>query len=247
MVAFPRLQPAGPSPDAPPPVSLLLGEVRVARDWAMARLRPRMDQREPVGDGAPVLTLPGFLAGDLSMTQMRRNLNAAGFKAKRWKQGANLGARPDTVERLHDRVRHAADSEGRKVHLVGWSLGGIYAREYAKHHPEHVASVITMGSPFSGSMRANHAWRLYELVAKHSVEAPPIALHPAPKPAVPTFALWSARDGVVAPASARGTGYERDRAIELSCGHMGFAYVAEAVDAVIDCVLEAEKAIARNG
>ena len=244
MFALPRLQPAGLSPDAPPPVSLLLGELRVARDWAKARLRPRMDQREPVGNGAPILTLPGFLAGDLSMTQMRRNLNAAGFKAKRWKQGPNMGARPDTLHRLHDRVRHAADSEGRKVHLVGWSLGGIYAREYAKHHPDHVASVITMGSPFSGSMRANHAWRLYELVAKHSVEAPPIALHPAPKPVVPTFALWSASDGVVAPTSARGTGYERDRAIELSCGHMGFAYVAEAVDAVIDCVLEAEKAIA---
>lgn len=240
MFALPRFQSTPAMPDAAPPMALLLGELRVARDWASARFRPQLDHRASVGNGQPILTLPGFLAGDLSMTQMRKNLNAAGFRAKRWKQGANLGARADTIERLHDRVRHAADSEGRKVHLVGWSLGGIYAREYAKHHPDHVASVITMGSPFSGSKRANHAWRLYEAVAKHSVESPPIAFHADPKPSVPTFALWSANDGVVAAACARGTNDERDKAIELSCGHMGFAYVPEAVDAVIACVLEAE-------
>lgn len=157
MFALPRFQSAAPSADAPPSVGLLLCEVRVAHDWAMARLRPRMDQRAPVGNGQPILTLPGFLAGDISMAQMRRNLNAAGFRAKRWKQGANMGAREDTLDRLHDRVRHATQREGRKVHLVGWSLGGLYAREYAKHHPGHVASVITMGTPFSGSRRANHA------------------------------------------------------------------------------------------
>lgn len=241
MFALPRFQKAPAAPDSAPPLGLLIGELCVARDWANARFRPQLDAREPVGTGQPILTLPGFLAGDVSMTQMRRNLNAAGFKAKRWKQGANLGARADTIERLHARVRHAADSEGRKVHLVGWSLGGIYAREYAKHHPDYVASVITMGSPFSGSKRANNAWRLYEAVAKHSVENPPIAFHPAARPEVPTFALWSQNDGVVAPACARGTDEERDRAIELSCGHMGFAYVPEAVDAVIACVLEAER------
>ncbi len=228
--------------DAPPSVALLLGEMRVARDWAMARLRPRMDDRPPVGTGQPILTLPGFLAGDVSMAQMRHNLNAAGFRAKRWKQGANLGARADTIERMHARVLHTVDREGRRVHLVGWSLGGIFAREYAKHHPDHVASVITMGTPFSGSRRANHAWRLYEVVARHSVENPPVPFHPAARPPVPTYALWSANDGIIAPACARGEAHERDAAVELSCGHLGFAYVGEAVDAVIDCVMAAERA-----
>jgi pimeloyl-ACP methyl ester carboxylesterase len=240
MFALTRPQPV--LPDAPPSVGLLLGEVRVARDWAMARLRPRMDERPPVGSGQPILTLPGFLAGDMSMHQMRRNLNAAGFKAKRWKQGANLGAREDTIDRMHERVLHTVDREGRKVHLVGWSLGGLFAREYAKHHPENVASVITMGTPFSGSRRANHAWRLYEMVAKHSVESPPVPFHPAPKPTVPTYALWSASDGIIAPACAQGGEDERDAAIELSCGHLGFAYAQEAVDAVIACVMAAERA-----
>lgn len=230
-----------PRPDqSAPPLSLLLAEARVAGDWARARIAPRVLPREVVGDGAPILTLPGFLAGDSAMAQMRRGLNAAGFRAKRWKQGPNLGARADTLERLHRRVLHTVEREGRPVHLLGWSLGGLFAREYAKHHPGHVASVITMGTPFSGSRRANHAWRLYELIARHDVDAPPTPFHPDPRPPVPTYALWSAVDGVVAPACARGHKGERDQAVELRCGHIAFAYAEEAVDAVVDCVPEAE-------
>ena len=228
--------------DTAPPLSLLLGELRVARDWAAARARPVAAAVEPVGNGAPVLTMPGFLAADMSMAQMRRSLNAAGFKAKRWKLGWNSGATADLIERLDARVAHVTEREGRAVHLVGWSLGGVFAREYAKRHPERVASVITMGSPFSGSPRANNAWRLYELVARHKVDAPPIDLHPDPKPPVPTFALWSRADGVVAPASAAGLDSERDRAVELGCVHMGFAFSEEATCAVIACLLEAEAA-----
>lgn len=153
--------------------------------------------------------------------------------------GTNTGAKPDMIERIHARVAAIAEREGRAVHLVGWSLGGVMAREYAKAHPDLVASVVTMGSPFSGSRRANHAWRLYRIVAGHSVDNPPITFSDAPRPPVPTFALWSARDGVVAPACARGEPHERDRAIELRCGHMGFAYVQESVEAVIACLTEA--------
>lgn len=225
----------------PPPLRLLLGELRVARDWARARWRPSVVDSPFVGDGAPVITLPGFCASDVSMGQMRRNLRAAGFRARGWQLGANLGARPDTIARIHDRVSAVADREGRSVHLVGWSLGGVFAREFAKHHPDLVASVVSMGSPFSGSRRANHAWRLYRLIAGHSVDNPPIALHPAAKPKVPTFALWSERDGVVAATCAMGREDERDHAIRLDCGHLGFAFAPDAVAAVIDCLHEAER------
>jgi pimeloyl-ACP methyl ester carboxylesterase len=227
--------------DRPPSLRLLLGELRVLGTWVRARVRPAASLTEPVGNGAPVITLPGFFAGDIAMQQMRRDLNAAGFRGKRWKMGANLGARPDTFERLHARVSHVAQAEGRPVHLVGWSLGGVFAREYAKRHPEHVASVITMGSPFSGSRRANNAWRLYQIVAGHSVDNPPVPFHPDARPAVPTYALWSPHDGVVAPGSAAGTDAERDRAVELACVHLGFAYAPEVTRAVIDCVAEAEQ------
>lgn len=224
-----------------PPLRLLVGELGVAADWARARLRPVAFDVPATGDGAPVMTLPGFCAGDVSMAQFRRTLNAAGYRAKRWKQGANLGARADTIDRLHHRVAQIMDDTGQKVHLVGWSLGGIFAREYAKRHPDAVASVITMGSPFSGSRRANHAWRVYRLIAGHSVDAPPIDFDPQAKPPVPTFALWSPVDGVVAPASARGDTDERDVAIEVQCRHLGFAYAPAAIEAVLACLRQSAR------
>ena len=83
--------------------------------------------------------------------------------------------------------------------------------------------MVTLGTPFSGDPRANNAWRMYELVAGHKVDHPPIDTVVSEKPPVPTIAIWSRRDGIVAPASARGKEGERDKAIELDCSHMGFA------------------------
>lgn len=228
-----------------PPLSLLLGEMWAVRDWALARFRPQPIAADVVGNDAPVITLPGFMAGDIAMAQMRESLRAAGFRARGWQLGANLGASHDTIERIHARVNDVAQREGRSVHLVGWSLGGVFAREYAKRHPEMVASVVSMGSPFSGSRKANNAWRLYGIVAGHSVEDTPIEFHPADKPDVPTYALWSKKDGVIAAASACGLPHESDRSMELECGHMAFAYAPESVRAVIECLLEAEAARGR--
>jgi hypothetical protein len=81
---------------------------------------------------------------------------------------------------------------------------------------------FAMGTPFSGDRRANNAWRAYQLVTGHAVDCPPIECDFAAKPPVPTVALWSPRDGVVAPRSARGRPGERDRAVALRCSHLGF-------------------------
>jgi pimeloyl-ACP methyl ester carboxylesterase len=129
-------------------------------------------------------------------------------------------------------VRQIHQLYGQNVVLVGWSLGGIFARELAKRHPEMVAKVITMGTPFSGSPYANNAWRVYQLVTGHSVEQPPVEAQIAVKPPVETVALWSPRDGVVAPRSACGLPGERDRAVALRCSHIGFASSDEAIAAV---------------
>ena len=223
-----------------PPFRLLLREFRIGPEWVMARARPKAQERAVVSDGSPVITVPGFCAGDTSMVEMRLNLRAAGFHARGWRMGANMGAKADTLERLHARISGIADKEGRAVHVVGWSLGGLYAREYAKRHPDMVASVVTMGTPFSGSRRANNAWRVYRIIAGHSVDAPPIEFLPEPKPPVPTYALWSPIDGVIAPQSARGDDSESDEAIEVDTGHFGFAYDASVVDVVIECMLRAE-------
>lgn len=242
MTDMPSKRASGLREQAAPPFHLLAAEIRYLPDLVLARRRPVTAHRSDVGEGAPVMTLPGFCANDDSMKQMRFNLNAAGFAAKRWKMGRNLGAKLDTMERIDARVKEVADKEGRAVNLVGWSLGGIMAREYARNHPENVASVVTMGSPFSGSLKANHAWRLYQLVAGHKIDDMPMPIDPGIKPPVPTFALWSSRDGVIAIASARGEAHQSDVIREVDCGHLGFAFDAVAIDAVIDCLIEARSA-----
>ena len=121
---------------------------------------------------------------------------------------------------------------GAPVVLVGWSLGGLYARELAKRQPDAVAKVISMGSPFSGNLRANNVWRIYQAVAGHRIADVKIAAQLSRKPPVETVALWSPRDGAISPRSAAGYPGERDRAVALRCSHMGFSYSPEAIRAV---------------
>ncbi|WP_225421076.1 esterase/lipase family protein [Sphingomonas parva] len=180
------------------------------------------------------MVIPGFLATDRSTLGLQRALARSGYRVTGWGMGLNRGARPDTLEKIVARLE--AFAEAGPAVLVGWSLGGIYAREVAKRRPDLVAKVVTLGSPFSGHPRANNAWRLYELVARHPVDAPPIETVLSEKPPVPTVALWSRRDGVVAPECARGQEGERDVAIELHCSHMAFAVSARAWPHVVAAV-----------
>jgi pimeloyl-ACP methyl ester carboxylesterase len=180
------------------------------------------------------MVIPGFLATDRTTLGLQRALARAGYRVTGWGMGLNRGARPDTVERIVRRIE--AFAPGGKAILVGWSLGGIYAREVAKARPDLVEKVVTLGSPFSGDRRSNNVWRLYELVAGHRVDEPPIPGDPAEKPPVPTLALWSRRDGIVAPAAARGAPGERDAERELACSHMGFAVSGTAYPHILEAI-----------
>jgi len=221
-----------------PSLPLLLREVGVLADSVRGALHLRRGPRHKVGGGMHVMIVPGFMVDDNRLRLLRMALNAAGFRAHRWKHGRNMGATADVIERLDARVDYLIAKSGGPIALVGWSLGGIYAREYAKRFPAKVSRVVTMGSPFSGSPRANNVWRIYELIARHPVDAPPIERHPAAKPPVPTIALWSPLDGLISPDSARGTPDERDREIELACHHMGFICAPEAIEAIKRALVE---------
>ena len=186
------------------------------RIWrAFGHLGPR----GPV-DGPKCLVIPGFVATDRTSMELRRAFAAAGWRTHGWAAGLNKGARPDTIERLRRRLDEIADGE--KVLLVGWSLGGVFARELARERPDQVLAVVTLGSPFSGDPHWNNVWRLYEWVAGHKVDEPPIVRN-HDKPPVPTLALWSRKDGIVAPRAAYGLPGESDCAREIGCSHMGFA------------------------
>jgi pimeloyl-ACP methyl ester carboxylesterase len=180
------------------------------------------------------MVIPGFLATDYTTLGLQRALAEAGWRVTGWGMGMNRGVRVDTLDRIAARLE--AFGRGRPVILVGWSLGGVYAREVAKARPDLVSKVVTLGSPFSGDRRNNNVWRLYERVAGHKVDDPPVANDPSVKPPVPTLALWSRRDGIVAVCAARGEPGESDRQVELDCSHMGFAVSGKAYPKIVEAI-----------
>ena len=169
------------------------------------------------------MLLPGFATHPLRMRALRRGLGRAGHRVEDWGMGWNLGGTAERLDALCARVEGAADRAGEPVALVGWSLGGLYAREAAKRVPDAVRLVVTLGTPFSGDLHANNAWRAYHWITGQDVAEPPIPGDYAAKPPVPTYALWSPRDGIVHPRAARGRAGERDAAVALRCTHLGFA------------------------
>lgn len=220
----------------PPPLGLFVREAGALLALRWRSVAPPRIERPNIGRGRPVMVIPGFLAGDHSTRVLRQALGDSGFRAYGWGLGWNLGARSDILDRLEAQLDGAAKKG--PVTLIGWSLGGLYAREVAKRCPRKVAQVVTLGSPFSGHARANNAWRLYEMLNDHKVDCPPLEVRTHEKPPVPTIACWSRRDGIVAPASARGQPHECDRAVELDCTHMGFMSEPAAMRAILDLLAD---------
>ena len=185
----------------PPSRTLLLLEGRALQELgAFMLLRPWL-AAAPRGDGHPVLVLPGLLASDFSTQPLRSFLKAQGYAVHGWKQGRNLGLRPGVEPDMLERVEELYDRHGgRKLSLVGWSLGGIYARQLAKLLPDKVRSVISLGSPFAGSPKATNAWKVYEFASGQSVEDRDghIAGPLAEPPPVPTTSIFSRSDGICA-------------------------------------------------
>lgn len=211
-----------------PPLELMLAELR-----SLYRAGHRGQRVNAAARPMPVMLLPGFGSHPRRMRPMADALAAAGHQVHEWGLGFNLGPNPRNFSYLMRRVANIARESWHPVALVGWSLGGLFAREIARREPQMVAKVITMGTPFSGDPRANNAWRAYQVITGHSVDAPPIECDFAVKPPVPTVALWSPRDGIVQPRAAKGWPHERDRAVSIRCSHLDFASAPPVVAEVL--------------
>jgi pimeloyl-ACP methyl ester carboxylesterase len=210
----------------------MFGELGELAEPIKRTVQPPLDIAEAHSKRVVIL-LPGFGTHPFRMRYMARQLERAGHTVKRWGRGFNFGPTPELFDTLSQRVLAVRKRYGRPVVLVGWSLGGVYARELAKLHPDAIAKVITMGSPFSGTPYDNNAWPIYQLVTGHSVEQPPIEADLAAKPPVETVALWSPRDGIVSPRASCGRPGERDRAIAVRCSHVGFPNSAGCIRTVL--------------
>ena len=209
---------------APPPRWLLFVEGRAFYEMLSTYVSLPLLRCGPEGDGHPVLLFPGFLASDISTTPLRRFLESQGFSAHRWALGRNLGPRGDFEDRMMDRLVELHERYQQKVSIVGWSLGGIYARVLANRAPEIVRSVITLGSPFNHNPRANHSWRLFEFLSKRPIDEVPdetfrFIRNPPP---LPTTAVYSRTDGVAAwPCCRDDEEGELNENIEVPGSHIG--------------------------
>lgn len=183
---------------APPSLWLLAMEFRAF--WEFGAVVPAWPalRRAPKGDGHPVIIFPGLSASDSSTLPLRHYLRSLDYDVSGWNQGFNFGARAGVLDTVSRQVKETFAATGKLVSLIGWSLGGVYAREIAKLMPNTVRSVITLGTPFSGSPKSTNAWRIYELTSGRKIERESTRYDLPGAPPVPTTSLFSRTDGVVA-------------------------------------------------
>jgi pimeloyl-ACP methyl ester carboxylesterase len=226
----------------PPGLALLLAEARGLFELNASILLSPLLMSAPKGDGHPVLALPGFLASDLSMVPMRRYLRELGYDAHAWRMGRNLGGMARMRDALLSRLGEIHAATGRKVSLVGWSLGGVYARDLALQVPDMVRYVITLGSPFANDVRATNATRLYEALSGERVEDL-IELRDAIAGdlPVPTSSIYSRSDGVVNWRTCLLQASEKAENIEVYlASHIGLGVNPAALWAVADRLAQPE-------
>lgn len=222
------------------------GLLRIALEWrapweygAALLAQPFLSQA-PAGDGHPVIVFPGLMASDTSTRPLRKYLEARGYAPIGWGIGSNLGPRDGVLDQCRTLLKDLRRRHRRKVSLLGWSLGGIYARELAKEYPNDVRLVITLGTPFTGHPKATNAWRLYELVTGHRIGEPQIHEPLRTPPPVPTTSIYSRTDGIVAwQCSVEKAGPLHEN-IEVEASHFGLGLNPLAWWAVADRLSQPE-------
>lgn len=208
----------------------VLGEGRALLELgALPASIPALLALSPRGDGQPVLTLPGLMASDASMAILRRYLRELGYSVHPWKLGRNLGPNAELRAAMMNRLEEIESRVGRRVSIVGWSLGGIYARELARRAPRLVRQVITLASPFAAGMRMDSRY-VDEALAERLRTPPP----------VPSTAIYTRHDGVVPWQTCREDEHPQTENIEVPATHIGIGVNALALYAIADRLAQPE-------
>ncbi len=201
----------------------------------------------PSGDGHPVLVLPGFGGGDGSTTVLRGFLTSLGYASRPWDLGTNLGpSMPDLQAELARRLDEVFVAAGElKVSLIGWSLGGVYARLLAHRYPDKVRQVITLGSPFAGNPRSTSVYRIVRNMSDESFDRRPTShlrlLAGEPLPGIPSTAVFSKTDGIVPWQIATQRPTEIAENIEVYGSHLGLGFNPAVLYAAADRLANPER------
>jgi pimeloyl-ACP methyl ester carboxylesterase len=216
----------------PPSRFLLLLELRAFWELGAFFASIPVLRMMPRGDGHSVLVLPGLMASDTSTRPLRAFLQDRGYASYGWDLGRNYGPREGIEDGMTAKLKEIADESGRKVSVIGWSLGGLYARVLANRAPDIVRQVITLGTPFTGDPRASNAWRLYEMTSGLSVDDSRWREALKAPITVPVTSIYSRSDGIVTWQCS----VERERAqaenIEVEGSHCGLGVNPAALYAI---------------
>jgi pimeloyl-ACP methyl ester carboxylesterase len=215
-------------------------ELRAPLEFAASMAAWPVLANAPRGDGHSVIVYPGFMANDSSTAPMRRLLRWLGHDVHGWTQGRNAGARPEVLDGAVEKLLQLYERDQQRISLVGWSLGGLYAREVAKRAPHAVRCVVTLGSPFAGPQRASNAYGLYRVLnwRKPGVPISRDALRTPPP--VPTTSIYSRSDGVVAWQCSMQPPGTLAESIEVQASHLGLGVNPLSLYALADRLAQAE-------
>jgi pimeloyl-ACP methyl ester carboxylesterase len=222
-----------------PHLGLLFLEGRAVLEFAALLPAYPLLRRAPRGDGHPVLVLPAFMTSDLSTRVLRRFLRGRGYAAHGWNLGRNVGPNPQTVAGLRRRLEELRQRYDKRVSVIGWSLGGVYARELARAFPSDVRQVITLASPFRNLEAVNVPTFLLTRRGQHPDEAALRERLHEPVP-VPMTAIYSRTDGVAAWQSCVAEPGPLSESIEVGSSHLGIAWHPSVLLVVADRLAQPE-------
>lgn len=225
---------------APPALLLRLLETRALFELTLTHASWPWLMSAPRGDGHSVIVLPGFMADDMSTIVLRHYLARCGYDVQGWGLGNNLGPRVGVEDGMLALLDAVAERSGRPVSLVGWSLGGVYARVLAAQRPQSVRCVITMGSPITGDPYATSVSHLYEMTSGTRADDKRLRALAERAPAMPSTSIYSRSDGVVAWQCSLGCeGHEREN-VEVFASHLGLGVNPAVLYTVADRLAQAE-------
>jgi len=207
----------------PPHRGLLFLEGRALLELAALLPAYPLLKRAPRGDGHPVLVVTGLMGSEFSTRALRAFLRDRGYAVHGWKLGRNAGPTPETVSGLGRRFEELRRQYGRRVSLIGWSLGGVYARELARRLPSDVRQVITLASPFRNLDAVNVPRFLRQRRRPHPQEAAFRTQLEAPL-LVPMTAIYSRSDGIAAWQSCMAEPGPQCENLEVESSHLGIGH-----------------------
>lgn len=203
----------------PPSRAALFGELLLPLDLAAFSVHLPALLFAPRGDGRPVLLLPGYGASEVSMEPLAKFLRFIGYSVQQWDLGRNRGKVDQYSRAIADQLVARYDAP---VTLIGWSLGGVVAREASRLRPDKVREIITMGTPVIGGPKYTSAARRFSKAETLNLDTFEQEVHARNQVGLtcPITAVYTDRDGVVSPASSQDPYNPQTRMVKVGGGHL---------------------------